>query len=170
MPLSSIVTIVIRLFALNWIVGGIITFASLVREITRYWSTSPNYWGLLYPAVMLAIGVLFFMWSQLVARIVTPRSNPEVNLGGLTQYDLYCFAFTFLGLYFVLSSIAETLNWLHYSFLVVRDTHEGNPQRADSFYQLTRPLITLLAGGASLMFAPRFARKLTSVQLKNDKI
>ena len=52
--------------------------------------------------------------------------------------------------------------------MVARDTNDGDPKRSDAFYQITRPLITLLAGGASLSLAPRLARKLTDIQRKNE--
>jgi hypothetical protein len=168
MPLSSIVTVVLRLFAVNWFVQGILTFVSIVREVSRAWSFHADYWALLYPAIMLVLSVGLFLWSKLLARIVTPRPDPEIVAGGLTQYDLYCFAFTFLGLYFVLSSIADTLNWLHYGFMVARETNGGDAKRADALYQITRPLITFLAGGASLCLASRLARRLTAIQRKNE--
>jgi len=168
MPLSSIVTVILRLFAVHWFLQGIISFVSIVKELSRAWGFQAGYWALLYPAVLLALSIGLFLWSKLLARIVTPRPDPEVALGGLTQYDLYCFAFTFLGLYFVLSSIADTLNWLHYGFMVARGTNDGDAKRADALYQITRPLITLLAGGVSLCLASRLAHRLTAIQRKND--
>jgi len=166
MPLTAIVTIVLRLFSLNWILQGFFWMSSAGADFVHSRTLSTEYWRLAPLVGLVVAGILLFLWSTLVARIVTPRPNPEIVLGELTQYDLYCFAFTFLGLYFVLSSVADTLNWLHYSFMVARDTNDGDPKRADALYQITRPLITLLAGGASVFLAPRFARKLTECQRK----
>ena len=168
MPLTSIVTIVLRLFSVSWFLQGFFLLSSALRDVARFWGLSGNYWMLVPPTVFLVGAIFLFMWSKLLARMVTPHLNPEVAISSLTQYDLYCFAFTFLGLYFALSSIADTLNWLHYFLSTMRDTHEGNPQRADAFYDLSRPLITLFAGGACLLFAPRCARKLTDSQRKHD--
>ena len=168
MPLTSIVTIVLRLFALNWLLQGAFLLSSATTDFVHSNSFFSEYWRLAPLAGLVVAGILLFFWSHLLARIVTPRPHQDVAFGSLTQYDLYCFAFTFLGLYFALSSIANTLNWLHYFLLVMRDTHENNPQRSSAFYEVTRPLITLIAGCACLLFAPRCARKLTDVQNKHN--
>ncbi len=168
MPLNSIVTIVLRLFSLSWFVQGLSMFASVTAAMAPYPSRQTSYGNYGPSLIMLLAAVAMFFLSQAIARLVTPRTSPELSLGGLSQYDLYCFAFTFLGLYFVLSSVANTLNWLHYFFLVARAAHENDPQRETAFYQLTQPLITLLTGGASLLFAPLCARRLTNIQRKHE--
>lgn len=164
MQLSSIVTIVLRLFSLLWLLTGIIMFATVAGTMNEFWTVHRSF-GTFVPSILeFSAAVLLFLFSERLARIVTPPPNPEINLAGLSQYDLYCFAFTFLGLYFVLSSIADSINWLHYAVLIGRRTHENDPQREQALYKLARPLITLIAGGASLLFAPRCARKLTKIQ------
>jgi len=168
MPLTSIVTIVLRLFSLSWLVQGITMFASAAAAMTPHSSAHPNYWNYAAALLLCLAALGLFVLSHPIARIVTPPPNPEISLGGLSQYDLYCFAFTFLGLYFVLSSIADSLNWLHYFFVVARTTHENDPQRETAFYRLARPLTTLVAGGATLLFAPRCARKLTAIQRNHE--
>lgn len=167
-PLCNIATIVLRLYCVDWFVRSIIMLVSATGQMRQYSFSAANYWALFPGVAILVVTILLFYWSHLIARVVTRRANSEISLGVLTQYDLYCFAFTFLGLFFVLSSLPDTIHWIHYSLFVLRDTHEQNPQRADAFYQLTRPLITLISGCACLMFAPRFARKMTSIQSKYD--
>ena len=168
MPLSSILIIVLRLFSLVWLVQGVAMFATATAAVVQYPSGHRYYWGYAAPVLELVIAAVTFILSARIARLVTPPPDPSVSLGGLSQFDLYCFAFTFLGLYFVLSSIANALNWLHYFLVLAGSTPERDPQRQTSFYQLTAPLITLIAGGASLLFAPRCARKLTQIQRRNE--
>lgn len=167
MPLTSIVTVVLRLYAIVWFLSGLISLASGARDSFRSWS-SLGFSSYVIPISYLVVAFLIFMWSHVLARMVTPKSNSEVATGGLTLFDLYCFAFTITGLYFVLSSFADALNWIHYAVMVEREPGVPEQQMGPGFYELTRHLVTIAGGGACLVFAPRFARKLTSFQNKQD--
>ena len=169
MPLSSIVTIVLRIFALSWMVTGLIQLLWVFQSSRPLWSSERGF-SIFLPALgQIILGVLLAMWSRTISRAVTPKPDAEVQMGGLTAYDLYCFAFTFLGLYFVLSSIGGVINWGHYMLMdAQRDSMTEDPD-ALNFYGLTQQLITLLAGGACLIGAPRFARKLGAAQKKEAK-
>jgi hypothetical protein len=168
MPLNSIVTIVLRLFAVDLLIKALILLPAAIHSASAPWPNETNFLGFGAPIVFLVFAIGLFCWSHLLGRIVTPRSAPEVQLGGLSLYDLYCFAFTFLGLYLALTNVARTLNWLHYYLTLVSDTQAGDQNREQGFYGLAEPLITFLAGLACLLFAPRFARKLASLQCHTD--
>jgi len=161
MPLTALVTIVLRIFSLTWLVHGCTLLATSLQSAGLYSSAGKGYWIFLPALLMFASAASVFFLSHPIARIATPPPNPDLQIGSLTVYDLYCFAFAFLGVYFSLSSIAPTINWLHYYVVLARDIHPPNSQREPSFYQLTQPLITLAAGTACLLLAPRLARKLT---------
>jgi hypothetical protein len=168
MPLTSIVVVVLRLFALDWLVQG---FTGIVwtGHGQSSWYAPPSYAVYLPSLVMVAGALLLFMWSKTIARAVTPKPDPQVQLAGITVFDLYCFAFTFLGLYFVIPSISGVMTWLHYLFIRTRGAMEGsNP--AQDFYGLADNVVRLLAGGACLLFAARFARKLAAVQGKEKAL
>ncbi len=168
MPLTAIVTIVLRIFSLLWLVDGILQFINVAQMPSHFPERHVSILVIAVPLIYLACAFFTFLFSHPIARIVTPPPNAEVNLGTLTRYDLYCFAFTFLGLYFFLSSIADALNWLHIYIITAQHTHEPDPQRSQTFYRLTRPLITALVGLATLVLAPRLAHKLTTVQQKQS--
>jgi len=168
MPLTALVTVVLRMYSLVWFLAGLGMFVSSYQSASNYSPHGGSWMVYLGPALEWAIAIALFFLSQPIARIVTPPPNPEVQLGGLTQHDLYCFAFTFLGLYFFLSSIGDTLNWLHYFLLVARDTQDFEPKRRDAFYTLSRPLITLVIGAATILFSSRLARKLIAFQRKSE--
>jgi hypothetical protein len=170
MPLNVIVTIVLRLFAVDWFIKAIILLPPALQSASASWPGTPNYVLLVSPGLYLVFAIGLFWWSHLLGRNVTPRPVPEIQFSGLSIYDLYCFAITFLGLYFALSSFASTLNWIHYYFTVLRDTPPESPSRENAFYGLIEPLITFIAGLACLLFAPRFARKLASIQRKADTV
>jgi hypothetical protein len=161
MQLTNIVVIVLRITALSWLVHGLTGLAAVAIA-------HPDLWNYAVPAIFFVFAAIVWFLAAPIARLVTPRSESVVSIGTLSRYDLYCFAFVWLGLNFVLSSLADAVNWLHYYFTIARLTYENDPQRQQGFYQLSKPLITVIAGGLSLLFAARCAKKLTDVERKHE--
>ncbi len=168
MPLISIVTILLRLFSLSWFVQGAVMFATVAAARVTF--RSQNIMVFASPSFLVLLAILVFLFSQAIARLVTPAANDMVALGGIAPFALYCFALTFLGLYFILSSVGSALTHLHYYMLVARITHDNDPNRETSFYELAQPLITLAAGAACTLFAPRIARTLCAFQRKQTTV
>jgi hypothetical protein len=167
MPLSSIVLIVVRLFALSWLLQALALIASAIAvplPYRHYMSATLIHYG---PAVFLAI-LAIFLWilAPAVARFVSGGFDASVNMGSLSRSDLYSFAFVFLGLFFILSSFADVINWIHY-FAVAPEDLRHDP-RIQNFYKLTRPCLTLAAGLVSLIGAPRWTRKLISHDRRSE--
>lgn len=161
MPLQRIVIIVLRLFALNWLLA-VVASAQIYTNIfnSQGWnSATPSLIAI--PLVQLLSGAGLFIFAPPIARLVTPKPDVEVHLGGLTLYDLYCFAFVFLGLYFVLENLAVTFNWVHYFYTQVRETSFEQAQQAANYYQFSHPLLTLTAGLICILGSRKFAAKLT---------
>jgi len=169
MSLKNIVIIVLRLFSLFWILSSIVLFIAAVATMRSHPFVNTDLWSFSTPSFLLFLGVWLFSLAKPIAHLVTPPPNEKLSLGGLSVYDLYSFAFTFLGLYFVLSSVAQTFSWLHYYFIVNHYYDGVDPTHHSTIYNLTEPLSTLIAGGVVLLFAPRFARKLTEIQHKYDQ-
>ena len=171
MPLTNIVTIVLRLFSLSWLVQAIVSAVGIAAATAPYGSASPIPWYLNYGAAgaYFVMAVAVWLNSPLVSRIVTPRPDTTVSIGGLTRYDLYCFAFVFIGLYFILSSIGSAINWIHYYAASAKNAPQNDPERISAFYQLTQALVPLLAGVTSIAMASRLAKKLTVSQRKYEE-
>ena len=161
MPLTSIVVICLRIFSLNWLIYGLIQLIGTFPAARRFGEFPIDYSILMVALVPLVGGLLIWMWSRTIARMVTPRPDSEVHLGGLTLQDLYCFAFTFLGLYFVLSAIPSLINWLHFTLMQARN-EPASPEDRRYFYDVSHHILTFIAGGFCLGLAPRFAKKLAS--------
>jgi hypothetical protein len=166
MPLSSIVGIVIRVFALIWGVHALNLILAVAAAATRHRDSG----GLMNFASGLtvlfgAVGIWYL--APHIARLVTRPADASVNVGGLSRSDLYSFAFVFLGLYFILSSIADVMDWVHYFTTVSKDDPRNDPS-IQNFYDLTRPCLTLLAGLLSLLGAPRWTKKLVSRDAKSQ--
>jgi hypothetical protein len=161
MPLSSIVVIVLRLFALNWLATAIPLFlsaATLTLPSERNLSVVLRY----APAALLLVAAAaLWVLAAPIGRFVSRGVDTSVSIGSLSRADLYSFAFVFLGLFFVLSSFADVINWVHYFATVSPDGHRPDP-RAHNLYQLTRPFVTLALGLLSLVGAPRWTKKLIS--------
>src|SRR3954466_14566201 len=160
MPLSSITRIVIRLFALNW---GLYAVNLMLSAVAL--SHDRPFSVILMRSVpgvfLLVLAIALWFLALPVARFVSRGVDTTVNVGGLSRSDLYSFAFVFLGLFFVLSSSADVINWIHYFATVSGDGHRHDP-RGRNLYQLTRPLVTLALGLVSLLGAQRWTKKLVS--------
>lgn len=166
MPLTSIVVAVLRLFAIHTALLSLNTTLTIAGSMARGRFESPDYARLSVPLAMFIFAVLEWCLAPLVAAAVTRRHNGTVSLGAVSRLDLYSFAFVFLGLYYILESLASSLNWLHY-FLAISAVG-SQAESESSFYDLARHLVTLFAGIASLVWAPRWARKLASAQHEDE--
>ena len=140
----------------------------MAAALSPFPSPYSNPWNYAGPVFFVAVAVATWLLAPTIARLVTPRPDSTISVGGLTRYDLYCFAFVFLGLYFILSSAANAINWLHFYMFLARTASQTDPQRQTSFYQLTQPLITCIAGGICIALASRLAKKLTDAQRKYE--
>src|SRR5688572_3340987 len=150
MPLSSIVVIVIRLFALNWLFTAIpllLSAAATPLPHERHLSVvlTPYAPG----GLLLIFATGLWILTPTIARFVSRGVDTSVNMGGLSRSDLYSFAFVFLGLFFILSSFADVINWIHYFATVSREDPRSDP-RVQNLYQVTQPFLTLALGLVSL--------------------
>ena len=167
MPLSDIVVIVMRLFALNWFVSAL---PLLLSAATTPLPHERSTFALLMPyapgVLLLIFAVGLWILSSAIARLASRGVETRVTIGGLSRSDLYSFAFVFLGLFFILSSLADVINWIHY-FTVSHEDPRHDP-RIQNFYQLTRSCFTLALGLISLLGAPRWTKKLVARDQKNQ--
>jgi hypothetical protein len=168
MPLNSIIVIVARLFALNWLLHAFALIASaLATPSLQDRSVSTTVLGSAPGILLLILAVFLWTLAPAVARFVSRGFDTTVSVGSLARSDLYSFAFVFLGLFFMLSSCADVIDWIHY-FTVSRYAPTRDP-RIQSFYELTRPCLTFVAGLVCLLGAPRWTRKLVARDQKDQQ-
>src|SRR2546421_10240109 len=135
MPLSSIVVIVIRLFALKWVLTAIPLFLSAVATpLPHDGSVAGVLTPYVVPLLLLILAAVLWIFAHATARLVSRGVDSAVSIGSLSRADLYCFAFVFLGLFFILSSFADVINWIHY-FTVSREDPTRDPH-IKNLYQL----------------------------------
>jgi hypothetical protein len=168
MPLSSIVVIVIRLFALNWFLTAASLFLSaLASPVSHSGNVAAVLTVYAAPVLLFVLAAGLWILAHPVARFVSRGVDIPVSIGSLSRSDLYSFAFVFLGLFFILSSFADVINWIHYFATAPSDNPRHAP-RGDNFYQLTRPCLTLALGLVSLLGAPSWTKKLVAYDQKAE--
>src|SRR5437762_1861745 len=105
MPLSSIVVIVSRLFALNWLLTAIPLLLSAAATRLPHERHVATVLMVYAPAVLLFIlAAVLWILAGVIARFVSRGVDSPLSIGTLSRSDLYSFAFVFLGLFFILSS------------------------------------------------------------------
>ena len=133
MPLSSIVVIVIRLLALNWlltVVPLLLSAATTPLPHERHLSAVLMIYA---PAVLLlSVAAVLWILTPAIARFVSRGVDTTVSIGSLSRSDLYSFAFVFSDFFFILSSFADVINWIHYFATVSREDPETRPARSES--------------------------------------
>ena len=163
MPASSIAQILLRLFALNWFLMGIIQVASVIFMAGEglmgegsyfFYSVAPS-------LIYLVAGVIFWFVAPALSRLLAKRNDGEFSLKGVTERHLYSTAFLALGLYFALDSFANVFNWIHFFSINKSPDYGFHHEEAPSYYELTEGALTLVAGIALMLTARTWATKLT---------
>lgn len=165
--LREIVTVVIRLFAINF---GFYTLNTLYFVFLRGpWSAgfkADRISDRIFASdlLMLAIFVFVTYWlwqlAGFVARQVTRGFDSSLSATQLTLLDLYSFGFLFIGLYFAVDNFGPALSWLHYA--VTHSATEANlsPDQKSNFYTLFKYLVKLILGLALALNGRKLGAKL----------
>jgi len=157
MPASSIAQILLRLFALNWLLTGVIQIAST----TALAGQVPFLFYTLAPSLVhIAAAAVFWFVAPRISRLLARRNDGEFTLAGVTERQLYSTAFLALGLYFALNSFANVFSWIHFFAISKSPDYGFHHEEAPSYYQLTEGLMTLVAGVVLVVTARTWAAKL----------
>jgi len=170
MLISTIVLIVLRLFSVQWLVQGLtmlVVAISGLSEIDQVHSGGMVAVRIIPSIFALALSVVAWLVSPFLSRLIAGKYNAPVTFSLVSLQDLYAFAFVFLGLYFVLSSLGDSLNWLQYWFYFTASHGDSDPERKKSFYGLSRPLITLVAGFLCILSGRKWAKRLHDVPVQS---
>ena len=146
MPLSSIVVIVIRLLALNWlltVVPLLLSAATTPLPHERHLSAVL----MIYAPAVLLLSVAAGLWilTPAIARFVSRGVDTTVSIGSLSRSISTASPSCSSDFFFILSSFADVINWIHYFATVSREDPRHDP-RVQNLYQLTRPCLTLALG------------------------
>ena len=158
MPTSSIVVITIRMFVLHALLQSTWFLPTLLFSPVAFNRGILSLERFGFIVLLFVLLGLLWKFAPRVARIACRDVDATVNFSSVTLADLYKFSFVFLGLCFVLSSVGDVINWLHY--LAMNRQELGGEPKMDHFYKFTRPVLTLGAGLISMLGAPVWTRKL----------
>jgi hypothetical protein len=157
MPSSSVAQILLRIFALNWFLTGLIQIASLAFTFREDYFSLFN---LAPSAVYFAAGILVWVSAPKLSRFLAYRNDGDFNLTGVTEQQLYAAVFLGLGLFFTLRSFAAAFNWVHF-FTVNKSPDYGfHRESQPSYYDMSETVMTLAAGIFLVSTCNTWARKL----------
>ena len=163
MRTRSLVLIALRLYAIYWLFQSLSELATIVpmflmmdAEVQAKMSWSMT----VIPAVMLIFSLVLWFCAAGISGAVVRGYDAELSTVTLSREDLYCFAFVFLGLYFVLSSISGIVD-AGYKFLT-QDVllSDSDPRRGREILPFFARTLTLIIGFACVLGAGKWTRKL----------
>ncbi len=157
MPASTIAAILLRLFALNYMLSGVL------EAIKAFYLTGGSLTGVVQiasiSAVQIILGVVCWWVAPRFSRVLAGQSNEQAKLAGVTEEQLYATTFLGLGLWFALSSFAAVFNWIHY-FAVDRSKVQGSSTGEETtLYGFMESLLTLSAGLVLIFTCKTWAAK-----------
>lgn len=157
MPASTIAQILLRIFAINWTLQGLVQLSAAIG----WRKGTANLGYLLEPGLMyLVAGLIVWFSAPFVCRIVAGANDREFNLSGITTEQLFATAFLALGVFFALDSFAEVFSWGHYfasSRAAENEFHQGTQP---SYYDFTEAAMTFVAAVALICTSRKWARRL----------
>ena len=177
MPLKTLVVIALRLYAIYFLVQGIsslVAYLPLMLEFDRKIESSTglsSFTGLSGFGIVIAVNILFavILWAlaSILSACVTKGHDTELAFTSLTKEDLYRFAFVFLGLFFVVSSLSGLIQTGHKFFAYGLPLSENDPQRSQYLWPLLGNGVTTGTGLACMLGARRWTTKLIRWEEKN---
>jgi hypothetical protein len=167
MRASYIVSIIIRLFAVQWAAQALIAIVAVFgysatlrhpgEDIIFLWMQL-----LAAPLSYIALAVGSWLLAGFIAIRVVSDRDPELRIITISALELYTFGLILIGMMSFLSHLAPMMNWIHY--LVMNRAGEALMHGKDglSFYDVTKEVIPCLGGLALAIYSPkigdRFAR------------
>ena len=163
--LQEIITAFIRLFAIKF---GFDTFNFLLLAIGQNLRIRNTLISDLVAFAFLTV-ITYWLWrlAPYLARRVTSRQDPTIEVCHLNLLDIYSFAFLFLGLYFALDALPPSLTWFHFTIMQNAPGANLAAQQQGNFYTLFKYVAKCLLGFSLIFNGRKFAIKLIQFQTKN---
>ena len=163
MPISSITHVLLKIFALNWLLSGAI---QLISVIATSQMNAGSYSFLFYAPslVYFVAGIILWFFAPKFSRILTKKHDGEFNLEGVTLEMLLTTAFVSVGLYFSLDSFAAAFNWVHFFTIYNSPNYGFHQEQGPSYYDLTESLLTFITGAILIFTSQHWSSKLCKKQ------
>ena len=158
MNLQSLVVVVLRLMALNFLLSVAVQLSlPFTRWLQAIHGSSMGTsavdaalpWLMLIGLVLSAVSLWVFALP--IAGWVTTRVPQDLSLDRVTLADCYSVAFIGVGLLYLANGLPQVLNWSHYMFKLAASTSGDSWKSQVDFYQVSQAFIPFVVG--VLLFA-----------------
>jgi hypothetical protein len=148
MMLQSLLVVVLRLIALNFLLQCVSLFASIFvmqsDRLSLNKSAADLPWFVLGSLIVVAI-LLWFL-ALPIAKSVTHGVSSELSFGAMSLVDCYSIAFMGAGLFYMCGHLAPTLNWTYYLFTAAASRPGDTWKQGVPWYEVTKAIIPFGVG------------------------
>ena len=175
MNLQSLVVVVLRLMALDFLLRVAVQLTPQLLLLFRVYERSPLDdsrsftvlpW-LLFIGLVVAAVLLWFL-ALPIARFVTRGVSHDLSFGAMSLVDCYSIAFMAVGLFYIASHLPLVLNWAHY-FLKAAAPGRGNSEPEFSGYDVSQAFIPFIVGVVLFANGRRWAVVLARHQTESSQ-
>ncbi len=165
MKASVIVTIVLRLFAIQWAAAGVFSLLSIVGLGTSV-SLDPNnpmfHWFqmLVLPVCYMLMASATWFCASLISERVVPKSDPELQLFDVGAGDFYGLGVLVMGISTFLSHLTPLLNWIHYLIMNRAGEDLMYGKNGTTMYGVSKELVPCVIGAALALASPKIGARL----------
>lgn len=175
MNLQSLVVVVLRLTALDFLLRVAVQLAPQLLQFLKFYENSPlgiSPAQVAWPWVILVglVGVAVLLWvlALPIARLVTRRLPQDISFGAMSLLDCYSIAFIGVGLFYIVGYLPQVLNWSHY-FLKMAASHSGDSWKDQgNGYQVSQVFVPFIIGVLLFVNGRSWARILATRQEKAE--
>ncbi|MEO7098195.1 MAG: hypothetical protein ABI162_02455 [Luteolibacter sp.] len=165
MRLSLATFVVLRLFAINWMLTGVIALISSAETIQRFFGAIGNneysyaFATLLLPAAYLIMAFLAWFFAACLSKKITGGMDPTIGVTEISAEDLFTLGILVLGLTTCLTHLAPTINLIHYRISHPTGNAMTRARDGITIYQVTSHIIPCLAGLALAILSPKMGQR-----------
>jgi hypothetical protein len=152
MNLQSLIVVVLRLMALNFLVQVAVQVTPQILQFLRLYELSSREGSraLALPLLVLLglalAAVLLWFLAIPIARLVTRGISQDLSFGAMSLVDCYSIAFMGIGLFYLSSHLPQVLNWAHYLFKAAASTPGDAWKEEVPWYDVWRAFIPFIVG------------------------
>jgi hypothetical protein len=175
MNLQSLVVVVLRLMALDFLLKVAVQLTPPILQFLRIYERSPlddSRSFMVLPWLMLVglivAAVLLWFLALPIARFVTRGVSHDLSFGAMSLVDCYSIAFMAVGLFYVSSHLPQVLNWGHYLFKAAASKPGDSWKEGVEWYQVSQAFIPFIVGVVLFVNGRRWAVALARRQTESE--
>lgn len=170
MKLSTLVAVVMRLFAIYWSVACVVGILSSIGMVSiMFQGRTPDVLqaALQFTAPVIYGTMAFLAWifADAISARVVGENDPKLQFNQVTTENFYTLGVLGFGLYYAIGHFAATVNWIHYLILNRAGQALVNQEGGLSLYNVTSEIIPCVAGAAIAILSPKIGNRLVSAGL-----